>query len=544
MKLLPLALSQALSLALLLTSVPGALAASAADDYLPTAAVNCAWPSLPAGSAGVVQGLEAARFRDGLETDFLVLIDGELFLMYRPGRFEIYYPLGKNVAAMATLPQADGTDAAVVVDSQGLVLRDWAPGPGGLTADTVLHSGWTGVSRLWVHEFQGVFTIYGLDEVAQRVRRVTVNGSTATALTDLLAPAGLVNFVPLEYDTLSAGVEFAWLYDSYMMVTTADQEIIVNFPCTPGDVIARVPAEGAQPEDLLAWSTEVQGARVLFTWSENVSGGPPYLPAGMPTDIVVYDYTGDGVADVMLSLDGTPDMELVQHGTWGTFDAPAGVLARLKTLPSGGSSDVIAACPADFDQDGDLDLMVAHQGSSNLHVQLSGVVDEERQRPMLASSDKITRDLVGDVTVTVSLPMTLNDEMSAEYAVALWVQKPGEDLMPAPSYQGTQVFASLGAGDTIPITMTFPNEGIDHEGTAVTYWIFVAAVETTSGGGAGPIIKRYPTRLISWQPATGDSPVGSSDLPVWNGLPPGGDDVTGKRRGSKTGNTGGGDPPP
>ena len=518
------------------------------DDFVPTATQLAGWPiDLLEGGGEVAEVVDLAglRFCDELETDFMVLLDdGQLFLGYRPERYETFFPLGVEVEAMAVVARPNETDAVLVVDDSGLALRSWAPSQQSVYVDTPLAPAWTKVTRLWTHESAQGITIYGLDPEGQRMKRVLLNGVTVEILSDLLAPAGLVDFVPLEYDEEQDGIELAWLYEDALSVTSEDQlTMISNLPAAAGDVIARIPAAGGG-EDLLAWCSDWEGQRWFVAWSQHASGVPHEFQGATPTRIVVYDRNGDGLADVALPRAEDSKVELLEHIGWGSFAPPEGKRWLDTNAPESSLPAVSQACATDVDLDGDLDLLVSHLGTPSLHFQLSDVVEEDMLRLRLDRRDEITRSFEGE-DVILHLPMSENTYLGDSFHALVWVERTeGANIIRDVSYQETLTFGN-GGPNALQFDLRFSQDGINHEVTNVTYWIYVTAVETATDGDDTAIVKRLPTRLISWQPHTGASPEGASALPVWRYVArTGGDDITGKRRGNKLRNNGSGGPPP
>jgi hypothetical protein len=329
------------------------------------------------------------------------------------------------------------------------------------------------------------------------VERVTESTFAFVDGSSFQAFATVRDVAPLEWDG-DAGQELALLTDAGVSVHERTGALLSNWNGAPtGASIARI-AQAGLAIDRIAWiAPSNAGSQRLRTLS----------PAGV--DEVLDLGTLDSFATLGrdLDLDGDDDLLIARRSShtlvWlenartpampsgRSFSSPAAVPRIVPIAPPPSGSDVNTATPvaADFDGDGDVDIVVALESSQVLALVRGDLVDEDLLRPGFEGAvydvDPIT--LQGSLTLQLVAPLT-PPAGATHVQVAVWHQ----------DSVGTPFDPVASSAVLVPWPAAFP--------TAVasdipeSEWLFadVYRVELTPvRAPAGVVIERFPGRVAS-----------------------------------------------
>ena len=329
------------------------------------------WPD---GAQGQVLDIDALRMTTSLEQEFLYFIDDTLYLAANAGRYQDWRVVDTKVEAADVLPAGGGTDKVVAFAAGEMVTIAYDGNQSNPMVVTSLVGSlptWDDIDQLWVQERSGVQRVYGYDLSEGKLRRADHNNGVWTTLTDLTVGSQLRDVQFVELDASSTGEELVLLSRYELEILSDSGSLIEEFKARPADAIGVMRNSQANPDDLLAWCFDDGSEYKLKVWNETVESLAFSLGSDDCTAIHARQ-TSDYGEHLLLTRGGQGDVDLVRilPGT-GSTDV---VLARhqsgdtLDTHSDPGNRPVQCSAVGDLDMDGELELVVATDGSGGLQL--------------------------------------------------------------------------------------------------------------------------------------------------------------------------------
>ncbi|MFT5198282.1 MAG: hypothetical protein ACI87O_000938 [Planctomycetota bacterium] len=474
------------------------LAQADVTSALPSIVQDAGWP---VDAKGVVCDMQAVRLTGSLETEQAILIDDNLYLAFRPGRYSDYVKLASRVRSMQVVPNVDGTESLILVQNSGVVALRWDWNHAGYVVIQSLPAeldSWSKVQQLWVQEAGDVQILYGHDRGSGKVRRAQHRLGVWTALEPLACHGSLREMAFVELDAGSPGEEMVWLQKYALYVMSADGlQVLQKLPAHASDCIAIFHDPNAATADLLVQSYVEDGEHWLRAWNETQSS--PGYSLGERDCTSILPRSGGQYGDhLLLTRGGFGDVDILElHSSTGEGGL---VLERnadgawIDTHESSEQMPVQAAALVDLDLDGHEDLMVAVLNGDNLELRnvMTRSLKSERWQNLAADEPDLV-DLGNgefELKVTMQVPEVL---ASTTVQVDVWGRKnPGtpEETLHALGRQ----FVTINVGDTQhEFTQTFSGTGWDP--TDSQYEMGFVSVELDL---LGNVTRLFPSQGLIW----------------------------------------------
>ncbi len=375
---------------MLLTLVPGARAQGAGQPGSPPT------PPPPIGDAHFGE-IVAGHFTSRLHVDAAFLDDDELVLLMLPEVFRTRvsggYTTSVNDVAAFPEPVTDGFDGLLVVGPSGLQRLTWNLASESWDVLTVGTSAWEDARLVEVGDLDGAGEV---DVVAAGAASDTVLvahgviggtfGSTTTFTTDsgeAIREVHLLDWDPPggPYD---ASDEIVLVTDAGVEVYDAGGVLLDAVAWTAWPLIGvEVHGQGGMQRLAAVTSTDggiTESVVVLSRWGTE---GPFAIGSPGVVSVDTWDHDGDGDTDLVFNIDSAPELLRLRFhspnepGATATFDPSTG----LSSLPFGDpgrdpSGNAARVVVADFDHDGDEDLLAPAQGDYNGGIPGSAVFSE------------------------------------------------------------------------------------------------------------------------------------------------------------------------
>lgn len=465
---------------------------------LPSQVQDAGWPGT---AKGVVRDLQSIRFTGALESEQVMLIDTNLYLAFRPGRYSEFPQIASDVKCMQVVPNSDGSQSLVLVQGQGMVRLSWDWDHAGYIVSQPLPSefdDWKGVGRLWVQESAGAQHVYGYDKGAGKILRATHNSGVWTYLSPLSCSGPLRELAFVELDATSAGDEMVQLHKYKLIVMSGDgAQVLDSFAAHATDSIAVVRDPSVASADLLAHSYMEDGSHWVRVWNETQSSPGYALGSKDCTSILPRwcDVYGD---HLLLTRGGLGDVDVLEmHTSTGHGGL---VLERnsegnwIDTHEDPAQMPVQASGLVDLDLDGQEDLMVAVLNGNSLELRNVMTRDLEDKRWQNLEADAPTvLSLGGDdfeVKITMQVPQVVS---SSTVQVDVWArEKPGTPQEVLHNL-GRQFVTITSSATQYEFTQTFTATGWDP--TKAHFEMGFVPVDLDL---LGKVIHMYPSQGIMW----------------------------------------------
>lgn len=399
----------------------------------------------------------AGDFAGAGEVDGMVLDAGEPVLLLRP---EVYATrLGAGVSANdLALWRADGDDrdSVLAIGPAGLTVLRFEGDPGALSGETLALAGWANGRKVRTGDVIGSDSVdaVGLADAAVDDRLVLIASGGAGGLT---TEAGFQTFNSaydlelLDFDG-DGKDEVAALTTYGVEVFEVDGTPVAAMSWTLAPLIAAVLRTPAGTPDQLALITTLgNGSQWLLTFDTVGETGPWGLGALGIVRAVAGDLDDDGDPDLAFSVTTSNEVvTLVNTGSVAAalFDtAPVFVSHPFGDPARDPSSNGAGLALADFDHDGDLDILAPIQGDhpsgnvfSDIEVIRGTVEDESRLMVGVEASALVTETPGGDSRFeTAFLPPLdpLAESGTRQLEITVWTTPSLSDPTQSEAYVST-----------------------------------------------------------------------------------------------------------
>ena len=330
----------------------------------------------------------AGEFNGDLSLDAVVMDGTEPVLMISPEVFESAVRTDLSVNDIATLSGVlPGKDLLVTVSDSGLQLHERDSALATWKTPIVLHDGqsaWGDAIAVAVGDLDGDGDqdIAGIASDGQTIlTELQVSGGTfATGATFTSAPVAydilLCNWV--EQPAASGSLEIALLAYGALEVYDSSGGQLASAPA-PGPMLATVIADSPNPVDLqrLATVTQAYGRDWLTVGGSLGSEGPFDLGPSTVVSIAAGNVDYDLGPELFFGTDSLTSVVMLDYSQFNnpTFDHQAPVLLPIGPGTQDPSLNGAGLALADFDQDGNSDLIAPVQGDLTVPRETHGTVD-------------------------------------------------------------------------------------------------------------------------------------------------------------------------
>ncbi len=341
---------------------------------------------IPALGDAQFRAIYAGQFTSVLHSDAVFLDDDELVLLMEPEVFRTRVNGGYSASVndMAVLPGAlaDGRDGLVVVGSAGLELLGWNSAGESWNISSTDVGPWLGARKVRVGELNGVdghdIVALGSGASSTEILVALSDGlggfaSTLVLQTNSGLPAREVHL--LDWDSMAATPdaqsEIVVVSDYGIEVFDSDGTFLTSLMWMAWPMIA-TPVTGISGIERLCLVTSMDGGLTesIFLADETGLAAPINIGSLGVVNLTTWDQDGDGDTDVVLSIQSAPELVSLRYispsegGFTSTFVLPAGREdIAFGKQPRNAAVNQTSVAVADFDHDGDDDLLAPAQGT-------------------------------------------------------------------------------------------------------------------------------------------------------------------------------------
>lgn len=377
-------------------STPGGPNEPAPDvQAVPNETPDLEWPAT-LGATGPFGRAVAGQFTEDGIRDVVSLKGSTAVLVYGPAQHEAFHALAGEWQDLEVLARLgpDGQDVLATVGAAGLALH-WLPRAAGeFTCADPGGDSWSGTARLRRCDWNGDGwdDLVGLaaDRRTVLVKTAIGGGGAPPELADeagFSVPWDVLEFEPCEFDGVP-GLELAAVTEKGLRVYAHDGKQILHVrDWFPGDVMAVIRVK-EQPQDRIAWMTRAPNGVDEWLTVVDAGGYEPPLNLGpiLPRALVAVDWNGDGADDLAASVASSQQLAVfIQQPPGGTtFALGPGAFGALDLAPAPAApalENQAWPAAADFDGDGDSDLLMAVEGAGYLRMFTSKAIGEPDQAP-------------------------------------------------------------------------------------------------------------------------------------------------------------------
>ena len=464
------------------------------------------WPVTAGGFAGIAQGFLAGE--DPLP-DAVALFEGQMVLIYGPGETHAHYPFGgADATAFAVWSRAAQglKDLVVVATPAGLEVWEWDSADGAMEewASTLASgAGFASAKGLAVEIDTGssATRLSGLAADGQTLFAGTLSGSAYSEYARFAPGGSVAAWCALQWNGVGP-CEFAAQTGSGLMVHAADGTPLLAAPLPALTPVSRLTCfrDPLRPFDRLVFTTLDASSAPIVRVVDNrwPLCEAPLALVGDPGQVLVFDATADGRPDLLVSYQSAHEARMLfgrpspSFPTDTTFDPTNGISYGLQYGSNTTISAAALATHADFDLDGDRDLLLVSSNFEHVNFLRATAVDDLTKRPAFdtlgfATALTMGGQLIYQLDVELDLPL-------AEYP-------PGSI-----SHVETQAFYQSGLGATIdfvpddsaltPVSGRELVVGLDMDVTgehpqSAVYQLRLRMLATSSGPQVGPSLILY-----------------------------------------------------
>jgi len=367
------------------------------------------WPASKNAPGAFGKGVPAQLTPDGV-MDVLQLDGSQLVLLTNPDELFSVTNVRAGVEDMSTLrgAGAGGLDAVAIVGAGGLERVWYDSALGAFASASIDANTWAGAGLVRAADLDadGVSDLIGVasDRQSILVQLADSSGTAFHAASGFVVQADVLDVRVLQWDTDGAP-EVALLTDLGVEVRDLDGGLLDSFPAAiPGGAICVIGQAGEQ-QDRLAWITEYAPPALQYLLVLCASAGVTEIVDLGALDAfatVSADYDLDGDDDILISHRFSYELlwienERTQQTPSGTSFYQAGD-RKVFSVDSQSSASQNEAWPvvADLDGDGDQDVAFASEGTSKLVVFRGEALDQDALRASVESASYSVDFLGGD----------------------------------------------------------------------------------------------------------------------------------------------------
>jgi hypothetical protein len=324
----------------------------------------------------------------------------------------------------------DGRGVVAFVGSGGLTLATLAAGSGTLSTSASGLSAWSGALRVRAANLDGSgrSDLVGVASDGQTLLlAASASGELAfSSLGSFVALGTVLDLVPLQW-TAGGAQELAVLTSAGVFVHSTSGALLASYASAlPGGTIARI-AQSGTSTDRIAWTTAYSTTlgQSLYTLSPGGIDGELELD---PFDVVSSqgaDFDGDGDDDLMYShrfsyqLVYVENLRSAQNPYAESFTLDATTVIY-EVGPDGSAPENVAwPAVADYDLDGDLDLVFACERGQQVRYVRGDRIDHGARQPRFVSATYASAG--GSLSVQLAAPATA-PAPGASLVVDVWRQ--------------------------------------------------------------------------------------------------------------------------
>lgn len=324
------------------------------------------------------------HFNDDADLDFVMLRDGKPEMVPNAMIMSaaLSYPSGAASPDIARLPQLSGVDELLTIESGGL--RAWKKTSTGFSSRTVGSSAWSGTEIIRTGAFSGAgrTDIVGYRDSDEHLVLLIDpdTGSAAESSFEIARPAlDIVPFVRKSNGT----VQFAIRTSLGVLIYALDGTYIQAFTGPADGALAAIDVAGADYQNL-GWIHSDGSDQVLEIIVNNGTTltrptTPITVDCGTVAAMISANMDGTGNGDLVVSHRDNFDLIVLT----GTYGAVASYVIRAGGTEDDASSNSCWPAIADFDNDGDSDVIFSNDETSLHYVYRNDTEDHTDDLPII-----------------------------------------------------------------------------------------------------------------------------------------------------------------